>query len=173
MCCNELTRDQLCKWSYTKYGYWKPALFKFVMVSQYIPTVLNVFDADYQLEYSESYSGNVHQEITIGGYQYISTVSLLEEPLSRWYLKASIVIVIWVSKYLILTLEICIVLIGWQFLLLYPWNIIIIESRYKVIKKNIKTIIILQSIFFPHCIYTEWKKLVNFHMQIKIRKYCN
>ena len=30
-----------------------------------LPTVLNVFDADYQLEYSESYSGNVHQEIAI------------------------------------------------------------------------------------------------------------
>ena len=26
-----------------------------------LPTVLNVFDADYQLEYSESYSGNVHR----------------------------------------------------------------------------------------------------------------
>ena len=29
-----------------------------------LPTALNVFDTDY-LEYSESYSGTVHQEITI------------------------------------------------------------------------------------------------------------
>ena len=35
-----------------------------------LPTALNVFDADYQLEYSESYSDTVHQEIAIGGYQY-------------------------------------------------------------------------------------------------------
>ena len=35
-----------------------------------LPTALNVFDTDYQLEYSESYSGTVHQEIDIEGYQY-------------------------------------------------------------------------------------------------------
>ena len=28
-----------------------------------LPTALNVFGTDYQLEYSESYSGTVHQEI--------------------------------------------------------------------------------------------------------------
>ena len=33
-----------------------------------LPTALNVFDTDYQLEYSESYSGTVHQEIAIEGY---------------------------------------------------------------------------------------------------------
>ena len=32
-----------------------------------LPTALNVFDTDY-LEYSESYSGTVHQEITIEWY---------------------------------------------------------------------------------------------------------
>ena len=32
-----------------------------------LPTALNVFDTDY-LEYSESYSGTVHQEIAIEGY---------------------------------------------------------------------------------------------------------
>ena len=36
-----------------------------------LPTALNVFDADYQLEYSESYSGTVHQEIVIEGYQFV------------------------------------------------------------------------------------------------------
>ena len=39
-----------------------------------LPTALNVFDADYQLEYSESYSGTVHQEIAIGGYQYSTSL---------------------------------------------------------------------------------------------------
>ena len=29
-----------------------------------------MFDTDYQLEYSESYSSTVHQEIAIEGYQY-------------------------------------------------------------------------------------------------------
>ena len=40
----------------------------FLMQSE-LPTALNVFDTDYQLEYSESYSGTVHQEIAIEGYQ--------------------------------------------------------------------------------------------------------
>ena len=35
-----------------------------------LPTALNMFDTDYQLEYSESYSGTVHQEIAIEEYQY-------------------------------------------------------------------------------------------------------
>ena len=30
-----------------------------------LPTTLNVFDTDYQMEYSECYSGTVHQEIAI------------------------------------------------------------------------------------------------------------
>ena len=34
-----------------------------------LPTVLNVFDTDYQLEYRENYSGTVHQETAIKGYQ--------------------------------------------------------------------------------------------------------
>ena len=35
---------------------------------------LNVFDTDYQLEYSESCSGTVHQEIAIEGYQYCTSL---------------------------------------------------------------------------------------------------
>ena len=35
-----------------------------------LPIALNVFDTDYQMEYCESYSGTVHQEIAIEGYQY-------------------------------------------------------------------------------------------------------
>ena len=36
-----------------------------------ITNSINVFDTDYQLEYSESYSGTVHQEIAIEGYNDI------------------------------------------------------------------------------------------------------
>ena len=35
-----------------------------------LPTVLTVFDTDYQMEYRENYSGIVHQETAIEGYQY-------------------------------------------------------------------------------------------------------
>ena len=40
----------------------------FLMQSE-LPIVLNVFDTDYQLEYSENYSGTVHQKTAIKGYQ--------------------------------------------------------------------------------------------------------
>ena len=33
-----------------------------------------MFDTDYQLEYSESYSGTVHQEISIEEYQYCTSL---------------------------------------------------------------------------------------------------
>ena len=36
-----------------------------------LPIALNVFDTDHQLEYSDSYSGTVHQEIVIEGYQFV------------------------------------------------------------------------------------------------------
>ena len=39
-----------------------------------LPIALNVFDTDHQLEYSESYSGTVHQEIVIEGYQYCTSL---------------------------------------------------------------------------------------------------
>ena len=35
-----------------------------------LPSMLTVLEKDYQLEYSESYFGNVHGEPTIEGYQY-------------------------------------------------------------------------------------------------------
>ena len=41
----------------------------FLMQSE-LPTVLYVFDTDYQLEYSENYSGTVHQETAIEEYHY-------------------------------------------------------------------------------------------------------
>ena len=52
-----------------------------------LPTALNVFVVDHQLEYSESCSGTVHQEIAIGG--DISSVGLYKEPLRHSYLKAT------------------------------------------------------------------------------------
>ena len=81
-----------------------------------LPTALNVFDTDYQLEYSESYSGTVHQEIAIEGYQYCTSLprafeSLIFESYTNFILTVGCitVIVIWDSKYLILMQEICMV----------------------------------------------------------------
>ena len=45
----------------------------FLMQSE-LPTVLNVFDANHQLEYSESYSGTVHQDAAIQGYRYCTSL---------------------------------------------------------------------------------------------------
>ena len=81
-----------------------------------LPTALNVFDTDYQLEYSESYSGTVHQEIAIEGYQYCTSLqrafeSLIFESSTNFILTVGCinVIAIWGSKYLILMLEICMI----------------------------------------------------------------
>ena len=81
-----------------------------------LPTALNVFDTDYQLEYSESYSGTVHQEIAIEGYQYCTSLprafeSHIFESYTNFILTVGCitVIVIWGSKYLILMQEICVV----------------------------------------------------------------
>ena len=81
-----------------------------------LPIALNLFDTDYQLEYSESYSGTVHQEIAIEGYQYCTSLprafeSLIFESYTNFILTVgcTTVIVIWGSKYLILMQEICMV----------------------------------------------------------------
>ena len=81
-----------------------------------LPTPLNVFDTDYQLEYSESYSGTVHQEIAIEGYQYCISLprafeSLIFDSYTNFLLTVGCitVIVIFSSKYLIFMLEICMV----------------------------------------------------------------
>ena len=44
------------------------------LVQSELTTALNMFDTDYQLEYNESYSGTVHQEIAIGEYQYCTSL---------------------------------------------------------------------------------------------------
>ena len=46
-----------------------------------LPTMLNVLDTDYQLEYSESYTGTVGQETAIEGYQYCTLLQIAFESL--------------------------------------------------------------------------------------------
>lgn len=46
-----------------------------------LPPMLNVFDTDYQLQYSESYTGTVRQETTIEGYQYCTSLQRAFESL--------------------------------------------------------------------------------------------
>ena len=43
--------------------------------------MLNVLDTDYELEYSESYTGTVYQEIEIEGYQYFTSLKRAFESL--------------------------------------------------------------------------------------------
>ena len=45
--------------------------------------MLTVLEEDYQLEYSKSYTGNVHGEPTIEGYQY----SMGLKTLAKWLLE--------------------------------------------------------------------------------------
>ena len=84
MCCNEL----MCKYHNMK-GIGNPNDLKQIMhirnqpyssLSQLsrqscllvteLPLMLTVLEEDYQLEYCKSYTGNVHGEPTIEGYQY-------------------------------------------------------------------------------------------------------
>ena len=39
-----------------------------------LPTLLYVFETDYKLQYSESYTGTIHQEATVEGYQYCTSL---------------------------------------------------------------------------------------------------
>ena len=54
-----------------------------------LPTLLNV--TDYELQYSESYTGTIHQEATIEGYQYCTSLdrafqSLISENFNNFVL---------------------------------------------------------------------------------------
>ena len=52
-----------------------------------LPAMLNVLDADNQLEYYESYTGTVHQETEIEGYQYCASLqSVFVSLLSQSYI---------------------------------------------------------------------------------------
>ena len=51
-----------------------------------LPSTLTVLEEDCQLEYSESYTGNVHGEPTIEGYQYCMGLKrAFESLISEWY----------------------------------------------------------------------------------------
>ena len=51
-----------------------------------LPSILIVLGEDYQLEYSESYTGNVHGEPIIEGYQYCMGLKrAFESLISEWY----------------------------------------------------------------------------------------
>ena len=46
-----------------------------------LPTILNVLETDYELEYSEIYTGTVHQETEIEGYQCCTSLQRVFESL--------------------------------------------------------------------------------------------
>ena len=43
-----------------------------------LPSMLTVLEGNYQLTYNESYTGNVHGELTIEGYQFCMGLKLKE-----------------------------------------------------------------------------------------------
>ena len=47
-----------------------------------LPTVLTVFDTTYKIKHSESYTGTVHHEITIKGYEFCASSQRAFEPLT-------------------------------------------------------------------------------------------
>ena len=56
-----------------------------------LPTLLKVFKTDYELQYSESYTGTIHQEATVEGYQYCTSLdrafqSLISENFNNFVL---------------------------------------------------------------------------------------
>ena len=62
----------------------------FIMQTE-LPTLLNVLETDYELQYSQSYTGTIHQEATIEGYQYCTSLdrafqSLISENLNNFVL---------------------------------------------------------------------------------------
>ena len=52
------------------------------LVQTELPTMLNVLDIDCELEYSESFTGTVHQETETEGYQYCTSLQRAFESLS-------------------------------------------------------------------------------------------
>lgn len=50
-----------------------------------LPTILNVLETDYELEYSEIYTGTVHQETN----KSISVLYLFTKSLNHYYLKTA------------------------------------------------------------------------------------
>ena len=49
-----------------------------------LPTLLNVLETDYELQYSESYTGTIHQEATVEGYHYCTSLDrAFQSPISE------------------------------------------------------------------------------------------
>ena len=62
-----------------------------VLMQTDLPTLLNVLETDYELQYSESYTGTIHQEATVEGYQYRTSLdrafqSLISENFNNFVL---------------------------------------------------------------------------------------
>ena len=56
-----------------------------------LPTLLNVLETDYELQYSESYTGTIHQEATVERHQYRTSLdrafqSLISENFNNFLL---------------------------------------------------------------------------------------
>jgi len=49
-------------------------------------TMLNMFETDYQLEYSESFMGSLHQETAIEGYAYCTLLQTAFQSLMSEYI---------------------------------------------------------------------------------------
>ena len=61
-----------------------------------LPTMLNVLDIDYELEYSEIFTSSVHQETEIEGYQYCTSLqrafeSLLSQNYTNFILTVGVI----------------------------------------------------------------------------------
>ena len=49
-----------------------------------LPTLFNMLETDYELQYSESYTGTIHQEATVEGYQYCTSLGrAFQSPISE------------------------------------------------------------------------------------------
>ena len=62
-----------------------------VLMQTDLPTLLNVLETDYELQCSESYTGTIHKEATIEGYQYCTSLdrafqSLISENFNNFVL---------------------------------------------------------------------------------------
>ena len=117
-----------------------------------------VVDTDYQLEFSESYSGTVHLETTIEGYQCCTSLwrsfeSLIPESYANFILTVRCIAVA----------TFCNSNMGFKIFDSY--------ARDLYGRRQLQGTCVLLEV--PHCIYTEWRHLDNFPMYMKIRNNCN
>ena len=113
-----------------------------------LPAALNVVDTDYQLEYSESYSGAVHEEVNIEGYQYSTSLQRSFESLISESYTNFILTVRWIA---VTTFCNCNVWFK------------IFDSHARDLHDRGQPQSICVLLVVPHCIYTEWRHLDNSH----------